>query len=158
MSLIISFTVDTRDDYDTALQYALADTKAAVREHYGLQEECGEHGSNEPTCDICDRGQCFTEDMEWNGETGNHTECEARQRPDEFSNQFAPEPHVLKNVYDGATVEVTGTIDEEGNFVTSAGGYQVIDLDGDNYIYCETCDKRVYTNDEHGLSEEWQVL
>lgn len=66
--------------------------------------------------------------------------------------------HVLRNVYDAATVEIAGTIDRKGNFVTGAEGYQVIDLDGDNYIYCETCNKRVYTNDEHGLSEEWQVL
>lgn len=39
--------------------------------------ECGEHGQNEPTCDICGQGQCFTPDVEWNGETGNHVECEA---------------------------------------------------------------------------------
>lgn len=38
------------------------------------------HGHNDggpcPTCDVCDRSQCSTEDMEWNGETGNHVACE----------------------------------------------------------------------------------
>ena len=39
---------------------------------------CGEHGEDEPTCDICERGQCFTPEMEWNGETGLHVECEQK--------------------------------------------------------------------------------
>jgi hypothetical protein len=40
---------------------------------------CGEHPDPEwpcPTCDVCNRSQCHTEDMEWNGETGNHVACE----------------------------------------------------------------------------------
>ena len=36
---------------------------------------CGDHGENEPTCDICGVGECFS-NLEWNGETGNHVECE----------------------------------------------------------------------------------
>lgn len=42
-------------------------------------EECGDHGANEPTCDVCGKGQCSTPDMEWNGETGNHASCESGQ-------------------------------------------------------------------------------
>lgn len=38
------------------------------------------HGYNDggpcPTCDVCDRSQCSTEGLEWNGETGNHVACE----------------------------------------------------------------------------------
>lgn len=30
----------------------------------------------EPTCDICGIGQYHSEDKEWNGSTGNHTDCE----------------------------------------------------------------------------------
>ena len=37
---------------------------------------CGDHGENEPTCDYCGRGQCFTPDLEWDGETGCHVECQ----------------------------------------------------------------------------------
>jgi hypothetical protein len=40
-----------------------------------MPEVCGDHGENEPTCDICDVGQCFS-NLEWNGETGNHVQCE----------------------------------------------------------------------------------
>jgi hypothetical protein len=83
---------------------------------------------------------------------GSGCKCAAEIRP------LPKKEHILKNVYDEATVEVTGTIDDKGDFVTGGGDYQVIDLEGDNYIYCETCDKRVYPNDEHGLSAEWQVL
>jgi hypothetical protein len=41
--------------------------------------ECGEHDGTGwpcPTCDICDRTMCSTEDEPWNGETGNHVACE----------------------------------------------------------------------------------
>lgn len=37
---------------------------------------CGDHGENEPTCDYCERGQCFTPELEWDGETGCHVECQ----------------------------------------------------------------------------------
>lgn len=45
---------------------------------------CGEHAGTGwpcPTCDICGRSSCFTENMEWNGETGNHVECEKNIGP-----------------------------------------------------------------------------
>jgi hypothetical protein len=46
---------------------------------------CGEHAGSGwpcPTCDICGRSSCFTvETMEWNGETGNHVECEKATKP-----------------------------------------------------------------------------
>ena len=66
--------------------------------------------------------------------------------------------HVLKNVYDEATVEVRGEIDAAGNFNTLMNQYEVVSLEGDNYIYCETCNKRVSPGDGHGLSEEWTVM
>ena len=65
--------------------------------------------------------------------------------------------HVLKNVYDEATVEVVGEIDEDGNFATLMNQYEVVNLEGDNYIFCVTCDKRVTPGDGHGLAEDWQV-
>jgi hypothetical protein len=105
MSAFVSFEVDLRDDYDTALLYAIAETNLQVAAIFGkpLWDEdgncarcgaspddpdetcpncalvCGDHGVNEPTCDICGKGQCFTPEMEWNGETGNHVECEAKR-------------------------------------------------------------------------------
>lgn len=41
---------------------------------------CGDHGANEPTCDWCGRGQCSTPWMPWDGETGNHKECDEREQ------------------------------------------------------------------------------
>lgn len=81
MSAFVSFEVDLRDDHDTALLYAVAETNRQIAELYGRTPPCGEHdgtGYPCPTCDICDRSMCSTEDMEWNGETGNHIECEAK--------------------------------------------------------------------------------
>lgn len=51
---------------------------------------CGDHGPFEPTCDYCDKGQCSTPDMEWNGETGCHVECEAAPVP-RLSCDFIPQ-------------------------------------------------------------------
>lgn len=66
--------------------------------------------------------------------------------------------HVLKNVYNEATVEVVGEIDANGDFDTLMNQYAVVDLEGDNYIFCVTCNQRVSPGDGHGLSEEWQVM
>ncbi len=65
--------------------------------------------------------------------------------------------HTLKNLYDEATVEVVGIIDPSGDFDTERNQYEVVDLEGDNYIFCVTCDKRVTPGDGHGLAEDWQV-
>jgi len=49
---------------------------AALKVELGLTDD-----GTEPTCDICNERQIDTEHMTWNGETGNHYECEGKGEP-----------------------------------------------------------------------------
>ena len=48
----------------------------ALKVELGLTDD-----GTEPTCDICNERQIDTEHMTWNGETGNHYECEGKGEP-----------------------------------------------------------------------------
>lgn len=58
--------------------------------------ECGEHPYPEwpcPTCDICDKSECSTPEMVWNGDTGNHVACETTEKCGEPLSWNGPGTH-----------------------------------------------------------------
>lgn len=63
--------------------------------------------------------------------------------------------HVLKYVMDASIVERDCRI-VDGDVVTS-GEWVPVHVDGDAFIYCDTCDTRLHAGDG-GLSPEWVVV
>lgn len=64
--------------------------------------------------------------------------------------------HNLDYVANECIVSFAATIDGDGDVVTS-GAPRVDFIDGDTFVWCNTCNERVYGG-EGGLSENWQVF
>lgn len=65
---------------EEALSFSSSIRMAALEASSNNEVQCGDHGSDKwpcPTCDKCGVSQCLTPAMAWNGDTGNHTECES---------------------------------------------------------------------------------
>lgn len=63
--------------------------------------------------------------------------------------------HKLQYVTDKCVVQQRCEIAESGDVVIT-GWSEVIDIDGDAYVYCDDCETRLSTED--GLSEDWMVI
>ena len=66
------------------------------------------------------------------------------------------EGHKLVYVYDRCVTQQACEITPEGN-VRVTGDLEVVDIDGDTRVYCDTCDVPVYAGDA-GLAVDWQVV
>lgn len=66
------------------------------------------------------------------------------------------EGHKLVYVYDRCVAQQVCEITPEGN-VQVTGDLEVIDIDGDTRVYCDTCDVQVYAG-EGGLSVDWECV
>lgn len=67
----------------------------------------------------------------------------------------AHEGHKLVYVYDRCVTQQACEITAEGN-VRVTGDLEMVDIDGDTRVYCDTCDVQVYSG-EGGLSVDWEV-
>jgi hypothetical protein len=65
------------------------------------------------------------------------------------------EGHKLVYVYDHCIMQQACEITLEGNVLVT-GDLEVVDIDGDARVYCDTCDVPVYAGDA-GLAVDWQV-
>lgn len=63
--------------------------------------------------------------------------------------------HKLVYVYDRCVAQQVCEITAEGNVLVT-GDLEVIDIDGEARVYCDTCDERVHDG-EGGLAEDWIV-
>ena len=68
----------------------------------------------------------------------------------------AHEGHELVYVYDRCVTQQACEITPEGN-VRVTGDLEVVDIDGDTRVYCDTCDVPVYAGDA-GLAADWEVV
>lgn len=64
--------------------------------------------------------------------------------------------HDVKLVYTNVTVEHSAVLNADGDVVVKDHA-EILRIDGDSFVHCDTCDERVYAG-EDGLSDEWQVL
>ena len=65
------------------------------------------------------------------------------------------EGHKLVYVYDRCVTQQACEITPEGNVLVT-GDLEVVDIDGDARVYCDTCDVPVYAGDA-GLAVDWEV-
>lgn len=65
--------------------------------------------------------------------------------------------HDLFYVYDRAVVQTPCTITPTGDVKVGEYFPSVVRVDGDCYIFCETCDQRVYSG-EGGLARDWTAV
>jgi RNA polymerase-binding transcription factor DksA len=65
------------------------------------------------------------------------------------------EDHDVQYVMTNCTAVQNCTINEKGDVVVD-GPESVERIDGDTYVYCVTCDKRIHSG-EDGLAEDWEL-
>lgn len=66
------------------------------------------------------------------------------------------EGHKLVYVYDRCVAQQTCEITPDGN-VRVTGYLEMVDIDGDTLVYCDTCDAQVYAG-EGGLAVDWECV
>ena len=64
--------------------------------------------------------------------------------------------HKLVYVYDRSVTQQACEITPDGD-VLITGVLEVVEIDGDGVVFCDTCDVRVYAG-EAGLSAVWEVV
>lgn len=66
--------------------------------------------------------------------------------------------HKIYYVMTGVSMSQAAQIKSDGNVEVTGDG-EVDRIDGDTFVWCDTCKERVYAGDsEHGLAEYWEVL
>lgn len=66
--------------------------------------------------------------------------------------------HKFAYLVDQCVVKRQARITEDGNVVVALHGEpEIVEFDGDPWLWCDTCDEEVYAG-EHGLSEKWEVV